>query len=102
MIISPKLKNISGGLKYKDLGYVYSYKHPSVWTIPRFGVENAPLVFRVLESIPRFGKFCMNTEMEISNISQKVPMKIIAKSNDFTSNGIFQLVCEILQKKRKN
>ena len=43
----------------------------------------------------------MNTEMEISNISQKVPMKIIAKSNDFTSNGIFQLVCEILQKTEK-
>ena len=49
--------------------WIYSYKHPSVWTIPRFGVENGPLVFLVLESIPRFGKFCMNTEME--NFAEK-------------------------------
>ena len=66
----------------------YTYKHPSVWTIPRFGHEKGPLVFRVLESIPRFGKFCMNTEMEISNIwgvrGAEPPEKILPKMEYFS------------------
>ena len=34
-------------MKFNDLEY--TYKHLSVWAIPRFGHEKGPLVFRGLE-----------------------------------------------------
>ena len=84
----------------------YTYKHPSVWTIPRFGVEKGPLVFRVLESIPRFGKFCMNTEMEISNIwgvrGAEPSEKILRKNGTFSSKKCKKMLCVPMKFIQKN
>ena len=46
----------------------YSYKGPSVWTIPRFVHQKGPLVFRVLEVSLGLENSAWIAEMEINNI----------------------------------